>query len=81
MFHVVVVEYNVEPWVLRDGNGSYLSIPDWDRRGSGRRRPTGDSGSMAHNLLLWENRTGKGLTKTLLTVLPVPLTHSLLEGA
>ena len=28
VFQVVVVEYNVEPWVLRDGDGLFLSIPD-----------------------------------------------------
>ena len=43
VFQVVVVEYNVEPLVLRDGNGSVLSVPHPHRRGTGRRRPTGDS--------------------------------------
>ena len=37
VFHVVVVEYNVESWVLRDGYGSVLSVPHPHRRGAGRR--------------------------------------------
>ena len=46
MFQVVVVEYNVETWVLRDGDEWFLSITDWDRRAAGRRQPRGDSGRM-----------------------------------
>ena len=59
VFQVVVVECNVESWVLRDGNGSDLSTPDWDRRGSGRRRPTGDSGRTAHPLPAQQEEGGK----------------------
>ena len=59
VFQVVVVEYNVESWALRDGNGSSLSIPDWDRRGGDRRRPTGDSGRTAHPTIAHYSRGGE----------------------
>ena len=64
VFQVVVVEYNVEPLVLRDGNGSVLSVPHPHRRGTGRRRPTGDSGSAAHRCHILCDIGGKGVNET-----------------
>ena len=61
VFQVVVVEYNVESWALRDGNGSFLSIPDWDMRGGDRRRPTGDSGRTVRPIVTGDKRGGRGL--------------------
>ena len=60
VFQVVVVEYNVESWALRDGNGSYLSIPDWDRRGGDRRRPSGDSVRTARPVRVLSEQGGSG---------------------
>ena len=63
MFQVVVVECDVEPWVLLDGNGSGIYIPHSHRRGTGRKRPTE---SRKISALAWwgvsATRAGKGLT-------------------
>ena len=64
VFHVVVVEYNVEPWVLRDVYGSTLSMAHSHRRRTGRRRPRGLLGSLPNRCFSGETPCWKGLIGT-----------------